>query len=387
VLGPLTRKKPWQMRIVFDLNPVLVHRFSGFHTYGVGLLEGFESLDERPEFVLFHSKRFSEKARRIKERLGSWAELGSTPVKMRWLENFWRYASYPALQYFTGQFEVYHCCHHLMPPTKGKPRVLTVYDLRRYIIPEFYQESRLGLFEFAVRRADHFVAISEATKNDLCRIFDICEEKVDVVHLAADKIFEPLTDFEKQRTKKQLADKLGLELENYLLVFSSPDRRKNIPRTIEAFLSVRDVLGDNYKLVVIGNVPRYDEAFKSIAWDKAKDGIILTGALEQIQDLFRCANGLVFASLYEGFGIPILEAFRCGVPVITSNCSSMPEVGGDAAAYVDPYSVESIAESMLRLCSDSETRRKLIDGGFRRGQEFSWKRTASETLDVYKKFV
>ncbi len=375
------------MRIVLDLDPVLVYRFSGFHAYGMGLLEGFESLDEKPEFVLFHSKRYSKEARLVKENVGDWAELKATSVKMRWLENFWRYSNYPGLEYFTGKFDLYHCCHHLMPPTRSKPRLLTVYDLRRYKIPEFYRASKLGLFELAIRRADHFVAISEATRTDLGSIFEIPDERIDVVHLAADNIFEPPTECEKQDIKRQLSEQFGVEPGNYLLVLSSPDRRKNIPRTIEAFLSVRERLGDNFKLVVVGNLPKNDEAFNSRAFDKAKDGVVVTGLLEDVRDLFRCAAGLVFASLYEGFGIPILEAFGCGVPVITSNCSSMPEVGGDAAVYVDPYSVESIAEAMVKLCCDAGTTQRLAEAGLRRAQEFSWTRTAAKMLDVYKKFV
>jgi len=375
------------MRIVLDLNPILVHRYSGFHTYGVGLLKGFASLDERPEFVLFHSKRYSKEARLIKETVCDWAELKSTLVKMRWLEDFWRYGSNPRLEYFTGDFDVYHCCHHLMPPTRNKPRILTVYDLRRYKIPEFYRESKLGLFELALQRADHFVAISEATKKDLGSIFSIANERIDVVYLAADSIFDVPTASEKQRIKKRLSEQFGVEPGNYFLVFSSPDRRKNIARTIEAFLSVREQLSGKFKLVVVGNLPKNDEALDSVTFDKAQDGVVVTGPVEDIRDLFRCAGALVFASLYEGFGIPILEAFGCGVPVITSNCSSMPEVGGDAAVYVDPCSVESIAQALVKFCCDEATRRRLAEAGLRRSQEFSWTKTAAKMLDVYKKFV
>jgi glycosyltransferase involved in cell wall biosynthesis len=375
------------MRIAFDFNPILVNRFSGFHAFGTGLLQGFEGLEEKPEFLLFHSRRFSEQAKFIKERLGHWAQLRATSVKMRWLENLWQYSNYPKLQHFTGEFDIYHCSHHLMPPTKNKPRILTIYDLRRYKMPELYQKSKLHLFESALKRADHIIAISEATKKDICGVFEIPDEKVDVIYMAASTTFKPVPEPEKGKIKKQLAEEIGTQLENYLVVFSSPDKRKNIRRTIEAFLLAQGHLPDNFKLVVVGNLPKDDEIFKSIAFSEVANNIIITGPVEKIQNLLCCAKGLVFASLYEGFGIPILEAFACGVPVITSDCSSMPEVAGDAALYVDPYSIDSIAQAIVKVCVEVETRERLINFGLRRHQEFSWQKTAAKTVKVYKKFL
>lgn len=375
------------MRIAFDFNPILRHKYSGFYAYGAGLLRGFEALSEKPEFLLFYSSHFSNKAELIKKGIGDWAQLSATFIKMRWLENFWNYSKYPGLQFFTGEFDIYHSSHHLMPPTRNKPRILTVYDLRRYRTPELYRKSKLHLFESAIKKADHFIAISEATKNDLCSLFGIADSKVDVVHLASHAMFKPIVEPEKKELKKQLSKTLGVELENYLLVFSSPDRRKNISRTINSFLSAEKKLPDNYKLIVVGNPPKNDKEFDSIDYSKLADNIVLTGPVDDIQNLFCCADCLVFASLYEGFGIPILEAFACGVPVITSNCSSMPEVAGDAALLVDPYDEESISNAIVRICNDGELRSHLINSGMQRCKEFSWEKTAAKTLEVYKELL
>ena len=375
------------MRIAFDFNPITVNRFSGFYSYGTGLLAGFQELEEKGEFLLFHSRRFSRQAKIIRERLGGWANLKGTSIKMRWLENLWRWSNFPKLEYFTGEFDIYHCCHHLMPPTRNRPRVLTVYDLRRYKVPQLYRKSKLGLFELALSRADHFIAISEATKKDLCSLFDISGEKVDVVHLAADTTFNPVLEFERQEIKKRLAEETGAPLDNYLVVFSSPDRRKNISCIIKAFILAQSRLPDNFKLVVVGKLPREEDIFKLVASSKKADNIVVTGPVDDVGNLLSCAGGLVFASLYEGFGIPILEAFGCGVPVITSDCSSMPEVAGEAAFYVDPYSIESIAQAMVKVCGDVKARERLIKAGFSRAQEFSWQKTAAKTIEVYKKLL
>jgi glycosyltransferase involved in cell wall biosynthesis len=375
------------MRIAFDFNPILINRFSGFYAYGAGLLQGFEALDEKPEFLLFHSRRFSEQAKLVKKGLGHWAQLRTASIKMRWLENFWRYCNYPCLQYFTDEFDIYHCPHHLMPPTKNRPRILTIYDLRRYKIPKFYPKSKLDLFELALKRADHFIAISEATKNDLCSLFNISDEKVDVVELAADAAYKPLPEFEKRETKKRLAKKIGTQLDDYLMVFSSPDRRKNISRIVRAFISAQSRLPDNFKLVIAGKLPRNEDIFQLIASSKKAGSIVATGTVDDVRNLLSCAEGLVFASLYEGFGIPILEAFACGVPVITSDCSSMPEVAGDAAVLVDPYDESSITEAMVSLAADKELKERLIGKGLARAKEFSWERTAQKTLEIYKKVL
>jgi glycosyltransferase involved in cell wall biosynthesis len=375
------------MRVAFDFNPILANRFSGFYEFGTGLLQGFEALEEKPQFLLFHSGRFSKQAKLVKKTLGNWAQLRVTSIKMRWLENLWQYCNYPNLQQFVGEFDVYHCFHHLMPPTKNKPRILTIHDLRRYKIPELYQKSKLHLFESALKRADHIIAISEATKKDLCNIFEVPDEKVDVIYNAAGTTFRPVPESEKQKIKKQLAEEIRTQLGDYLVVFSSPDKRKNITRTIEAFLLAQTDLTDNFKLVIVGNLPKDDERFQSLASSEAANNIIITGPVEKIQDLLCCAKGLVFASLYEGFGIPILEAFACGVPVITSNCSSMPEVAGDAALYVDPYTTESISQAIVQVCNNAELRNKLIIAGTQRAKQFSWRQSAAKTLDVYKKLV
>ena len=140
-------------------------------------------------------------------------------------------------------------------------------------------------------------------------------------------------------------------------------------------------------MLVVGNLPRDEDIFKLITFGKEADSIVVTGTVDDIGNLLSCAEGLVFASLYEGFGIPILEAFACGVPVIASDCSSMPEVAGDAAILVDPYDENSIAEAIISLATDKELRGKLIRMGLARAKGFSWERAAQKTVEIYKKVL
>jgi alpha-1,3-rhamnosyl/mannosyltransferase len=392
----LQRKRPTvkkarsisDIKVAIDFNPILISRYSGFYTFGTGLLEGFAKIDKKPELILFHSSRFASRAEEvIKYELRVITEQKTLTVKMRWLENFWNHFSYPKLEHLTGDFDIYHCFHHLMPPTKNKPRLMTVYDLRRYRLPQLYRKSKLGFFESAVKRADHFLAISQSTKEDLCSVFKVAENKVDVVPLASgiDPVF--YSEHEKDNIKNELGEKIGQKLQDYIVVISSPDNRKNIPRTVKAFEIAQKSLPDGLKLIVVGQLAKREREFAKRLKANYYPNVIWAGVVDDLRPWLGCAKALVFASLYEGFGIPILEAFACGTAVISSNLSSMPEVAGNAALYVDPFSAESIAGAIVKISNDEQTRQKLIAAGAERNKQFTWQRTAREVIKVYRKLA
>jgi glycosyltransferase involved in cell wall biosynthesis len=372
------------MRVAFDFDAVVTNKFSGLCTYGKGLLKGFSRLKDIPEIKMVYSKSFEQEAHG--QESSHFSQTRPMPIKTRWLENIWRFSSYLSLQQLIGNFDIYHCLHHLMPPTKGKPRILTVHDLRRYKIPELYEHSKLWRFELAVKRADHFIAVSRSTKNDLCSIFGIPQEKVDVTHLAADEHLLPLRDAEKNRLRAEFSEQIKKPIDKYVMTISSSDARKNIDRTIIAFKSIKKQLPGNTKLVVAGIPPR-DFNNRQQSGMYSDNDVIWTGPLDNLDEWLKCADAMIFASLYEGFGIPILEAFASGIPVITSNCSSMPEVAGDAAILVDPCDEQSIAQAIAGVCNDAQQREKMIAAGLQRNREFNWEKTALKTLEVYKRFI
>ncbi len=376
------------IKVIMDFNPVLVNKFSGFYTFGVGLLEGFAKLRERPELILFCSSQLSAKVEEIKKYEKQHVVQLKTPtVNMRWLENFWNYFDYPKLEHLTGNFDVYHCFHHLMPPTNGKPRLMTVHDLRRYRLPQLYPKSKLGFFETAVKRASHFLAVSQSTKNDLCSVFGIEEQKVDVISHATE--IEPFeyTAEQKSCIISDLSKKLGQQIDDYFVVISSPDSRKNVPRTVEAFQMAQKSLPEHSKLIVIGQLPKREQEFAGKLKTNFYRNVFWAGVVDDLRPWLGCAKALVFASLYEGFGIPILEAFACGTAVIASNCSSMPEVAGDAALYVDPFSKESIAQAIIKISSDRQLSQNLITAGRERNKLFTWGKTAQDVVKIYGKLA
>ncbi|HAL45121.1 MAG: hypothetical protein A2Y12_03425 [Planctomycetes bacterium GWF2_42_9] len=381
-------KEVKDLKIAIDFEPVFVNRYSGFYTFGTGMLNGFSALEQRPQLMLFYSRKYITAAKEyLKYEIEKLTEEKSLFFKRRHLEKLWRYFDSPKLEYMIGNFDVYHCFHHLMPPTNNKPRLMTVHDLRRYRLPELYSKSKLESFEYAVKNADHFLAVSQSTKNDLCEVFGIEPNRVDVTGLATG--IEPF-DYSQEEKNKNLVEMsrmLGQKIDDYLVVFSSPDTRKNLIRTVEAFEQSQKSIPDNLKLILLGQLPKREKEFISRLSANKYKNVVCSGAIDDLKPWLGCAKGLIFASLYEGFGIPILEAFSCGAPVITSNVSSMPEVGGDAALYVDPYDVDSISDSIVQMVNDAKLREKLRTAGKERIKEFTWKKTAENILEVYKKLA
>lgn len=372
------------MRVVLEVNSVLQERHSGVFTYGAGLLQGMAELAERPEVVLFCPKRNwinSNWLGDLPERLA--AGRAGSGLKARQLMGLWRYLHFPAMQYWAGDFDVYHSLHQLMPPARGRARLLTVHDLRRYRHPEFYPHSKLEPFARAVRQADHFICISQATKKDLQEFFAIRDEKIDVVYHGGALGPLPMDGAQKRAGGEAGVKPSSLPAGRYFVAFSSYDRRKNLPNIMRAFvLAKRELPG--FKLLIVGREPA-DTEYQRIRAEAGAD-VIACGPVDDFLPLLTKAAALVYASLYEGFGLPILEAFAAGTAVITSNVSSMPEVAGAAGLLVDPRQPESIAAGLRAIGQDAGKREELIAAGRRRMREFSWERAAEETVRVYEKF-
>ncbi len=372
------------MKIAFDMDAVVRNRYSGFYTYGMGLLNGLLELENGPGIVLFAGPGASGS---IPESLRNHpgVTVRESGLKIRRLEDWWRWSRWPRLQRFTGDFDVYHCVHHLVPPAGKAKRVMTVHDLRRYRLPELYAKSRLGRFERALQQADHILAISNSTRDDLQEFFGIENDRITVVPLAVETPGAVPSVNKKEQAREAIGKRLNRKIDKMILAFSSPDRRKNITRIIESFAKAKEQLGQGCVLAVIGSPPK-NEDLQALT-KKCGADVLLLGTVESVREYLVAADVLVFTSLYEGFGLPILEAFSASTAVITSNVSSMPEVAGEAGLCVDPYDTNAAAEAMVKVISDDAYRESLAQKGKLRLQQFSWEKTARQTLDVYKKLA
>lgn len=272
-----------------------------------------------------------------------------------------------------------------------KKSVVTIHDVAFLFFPDCFSPAlRYWLkhsTQRSIRAAAKIITVSEATRQDVLAYYNIAPEKVIAIHHGVHRRFQPL-----ERDLVQAELRRYRLPEPYLLCIGTLQRRKNIPRLIQAFYLLKQKHHIPHKLVLIGQQYRdlpEDEILGTIARLSLQQDVIWTGYVPD-HDMPALINGAdVFAlpSLYEGFGMPVLEAMACGVPVACSNTSSLPEVAGDAAMLFDPYSVDNMAERLHQLLTNRDLRLAYREKGLRRSQQFSWELCAQQTLEVLTSLV
>jgi glycosyltransferase involved in cell wall biosynthesis len=238
-------------------------------------------------------------------------------------------------------------------------------------------------FPLYAAKAKRILTVSEFSKQDIAKTYKVSADKIDVVYNGADSAYRKLSDDEKAVVKQKYTDG-----KDYFVYVSALHPRKNVKRLLQAFDKVKDSAPSDIKLVLVG--PHY---FKNSEMEevygkmKHKQDVIFTGRLEvdELCKVVGAAFAMTYVSYFEGFGIPIVEAMQCEVPVITSNATSMPEVAGDAALLVDPFSVDSIANAMMELLKNETNRNSLIEKSRLRKDVFTWDRTATLTWNAIEK--
>ena len=281
---------------------------------------------------------------------------------------------------------VYHVPRNIgVPFLSDIPVVVTIHDIIPHVFPQKYLNNILEriYYEIAIRvsikRSDKIITISEFSKQELIKYYGVKPEKITITLLAYNKAFRKIHEvslLKPFREKYNLHDK-------YLLAIGGSEYRKNMKRLIHVY---QKHFSGTYKLIVIGG--KWRDA--DLPGKYASDNNIrfLTNIPEEdLIAIYNMAEVFVFPSFYEGFGIPVLEGMACGVPVVTSNVSSMPEVGGDAAVYFDPYNEEDMAEKIGRVLQDELLRKTMIAKGLERVKEYSWEKCAAETLRVYREVI
>lgn len=281
---------------------------------------------------------------------------------------------------------VFHATEHLLLPLRDVPAVLTMHDLIFKLFPEHHKKLNYYFLNAAVplfvRRADAIIAVSQATKNDLMRHYGTPDHKITVVHEAAAPHFRvvPISEVSRVRAKYNLPDR-------FLLSVGTIEPRKNLTRLVEALARLRK--GDrNLSLVVVGSKGwMYDEFFARVEELGLQGAVRMLGFIpdEDLPAVFRAATVYVMASIYEGAGLPLLEAMACGAPVVSSRESSLPELGADVPRYFNPYDVDNMTEVLRTVLEDEALRAHMAAQGPVRAGRFSWQRAARETLDVYER--
>ena len=234
-------------------------------------------------------------------------------------------------------------------------------------------------------KAKRIVTVSEFSKNDISKQFNIDKNLIDVVYNGSKEIYKPLSNFEITNTKIQYT--FG---KDFFLFVGALSPRKNVVNLLKAFDIFKLKTDSNFKLVIVGEKMFKTKDIKDIFNQmQFKDDVVFTGRMnpEELRKLYASAYALTFVPYFEGFGIPIIEAMNCETAVVTSNVTSMPEVAGNAALLVDPFSVDSIVNAMIKIFSDSNLRLELIEKGKIQCKEFSWDKTAIKFWDSIEKVI
>jgi len=290
----------------------------------------------------------------------------------------------PPLEALIGPVDVFHGTNFLLNhPVRRAKRVVSIHDLTVMLFPQWHPAERLREMHAGLRRsagvADRIIAVSRYTKHDIVKHLGVDPARVAVVPLAVDPSLQPLPRDEIDRALAPL----GLTHDSYLLFLGTIEPRKNVGRLLEAVIAAGPDVGP---LVLAGGSGWGNEALSPRLADLTSQGRVRS--LGYVPETLRVsllggARALVYPSLYEGFGLPPLEAMACGTPVVTSDVSSLPDVVGDAALLVNPLDVDELAAAIKRLWHDETLRADLRARGLARARQFTWDRTARLTLDVY----
>lgn len=354
-----------KMRVGIDISPIVYG--TGVSIYTKNLVENLLRLDEKDTYRLFGGS-FRDFFKLKKLIAGFDTVKRVYPLPPFLLDILWNRLHTMPFEVFAGKVDVYHSSDWTQAPSRAF-KVTTVHDL----VPiKFASQSHPRIVAVHKRRlawikkeVDRVIAVSKSTKADLVNL-GIDKKKIKVVYEAASEEFKPVDS----KTVETVLKDFGVRNDYVMSVGFGP--RKNTDRIIEAFQKTKT---KNLKLVFVGRTPEKGFDERSVITLNQVD------SAKQLTALYSGAKALIYPSLYEGFGLPVVEAMSCGCPVVTSNTSSLPEVAGDAAVLVDPTSTNEIADGIQEVLKNSK---KYISKGKKQSAMFSWKKTAEETRSIYK---
>jgi glycosyltransferase involved in cell wall biosynthesis len=365
------------MRVGIDARLVYYSQ-AGIGQYILHLVEGLARVDQENEYVLLQSRKDDTII----------LEQGNFRRVPLWTPSHHRFERYSLnVELMRLGLDILHSPDFIPPHRPSCRSVITVHDLAFLLYPHFLTKESAryyGHIDQAVRWTDHIIAVSESTKRDTMRHLGVPEDKITVVHEAANPIFRPL---HKAEARAQVLNRHGLDAP-YVLFVSTIEPRKNVPTLVRAVWQLIECYKEPVHLVLAGGRGwLFEDAFAIVEELGLDQWVHFVGRVSS-EDLLYLYNGaelLAHPAFYEGFGLPPLEAMACGLPVIVSNVASLPEVVGDAGLLVDPHDVDELTVSMWRVLRDDVLHHEMREKGLRQAKQFSWERAARETAAIYQR--
>lgn len=346
-------------------------RRGGNETYMRGLLQGLVGLPDRPRVTALVCEWGSPL--RVPSAINRW-DLGTYRLLPFWL---WQQAR--VLRQLQADWYV---SNYYLPPFLPCRGAVVVHDVSFRVLPEFYPVHIAGYMRYlvgwSVRRADVVITVSEFSRQELMRCYDLPAEKIAVVPNGIADRFRPVVEEAAVKRDRETVKAYGVS-PPYIFALGNIHPRKNLSRLLQAYMQLGEVMRERSDMVW-GGLERWDA--HELVERARQAGVVMTGfiASEDLPAFYRQAEMLVYPSLYEGFGLPPVEAMACGTPVVTSNTTALPEAVGDAAVKVDPTSVDALADAMQRLLLDEDLRRTLIAKGLDHVQPLTWRASAKRLM-------
>jgi len=362
-----------------------IKQSAGIGRYVRGLAEGLARVDLDNEYLLFYAARRPTGSQPIHSGNLNFRDR-ALPLSERVLNVLWHRLSLPVpIDLFIRGIDVFHFPDYTLPPVRQAAAVLTVHDLSFLMYPECADEKLRAYLEHAVpqslERADYVLADSENTRNDLVCLLDVPPERAEVVYCGVDAHFRPATE----DARLEVRERYGLDFP-FILTVGVIEPRKNLPTLLRALSRLKARPDFVPKLVVAGQPGwLYESVYQLVEALHLEREVVFLGYVpeEDLPALYSLAEVFAYPSLYEGFGLPPLEAMACGTPVVCSDASSLPEVVGSAGLLVRALDVEGLAEALARVLADERLRGDLRTRGRQRAAQFTWEATARKLLDVY----
>lgn len=370
--------------IAIDYTPAY-EQGGGIGRYVRELTVALSQLDQTTDYKLFVSGATRTQLPQATAANFSWKPTRLSP---KWLARIWHRLRLPIpVEVFTGSVDLFHATDFVLPPTLPATKtLLTVHDLSFVRVPDTASPSLKAYLDNvvprSVKKAGHVLADSQATKDDLIALYNTPPDKITVLLSGVSEQFEPVTD---KKILQSVREKYYLNDKPYIFSVGTVQPRKNYSRVIRSLDQLRQRGIDIHYAIAGGSGWLEDEMYETIKETNMQDYVHLLGFVDDgdLPALYSNSECLVITSLYEGFGLPILEAMACGVPVITSNLSSLPEVAGDATLLVNPLDTEAITENLHQLLTSPTQRNQLRDAGFQQVNNFTWGESARHLKSIY----
>lgn len=369
------------MKIGIDARAAKWYRGTGIGTYTYQLINSLNKIDFINKYLLFTAENYNS-------QIDFKDNFFLSPIKESNSSNFWDEVNIPNI--LNGKdIDIYHVPQNGvgLPIEKKCPFIITLHDTIPIHMPETVGDRYLEIFttkmKSIVDNSDGIITVSEFSKDDISKDFNYPKEKIFVTYLASENIYKPI---DKTIASSILKKQYSLS-NNYILYVGGFSPRKNILGLIKAYSKLPKDIRESHNLVIAGNKGKSYELYKKCAEEYNVDNhVIFPGfiSMEYMPYLYNAASLFVYPSFYEGFGLPPIEAMACGVPVIASNATSIPEIVEDAAVLFNPNDIDELSNKLYEVLMDENIKQELIHKGFIKNNSLSWEKTALDTLKAYK---